>query len=406
MTIIPVESAPSFVTALARWLAPPSKGETAATLTPSTFEAECLKLEVNGDLAGLSGKLRAALAARVATGTPSDLRTAYTILFELLVQWQLLAAEAEAVADELCGAAAAAAVAALPPAEQQLRCVLLLALYGAVQQHGILELRFKLLLRLIGFSAATRDLHKVLGEVEERVPRVERWVAEWELTHAQQKQIWGLVFDAHAADSRLSYECALKYFSLHETDDLASLPQLKERIVQGLLTTIGSPDLFRCDELSQLPVVQQLKSDATLAPLHRLLQIMACETFATYLAFCKDAASAAFMREHALSADECARKMRLLTLVSLGHASKELSYDAIATALQIEVDEVESWVMQAIGSGLMAAKMDQVREVVAVSSCAERGFGKKEWQRLHVSLVDWCDSIRTLLDVLKASRGA
>ncbi len=62
--------------------------------------------------------------------------------------------------------------------------------------------------------------------------------------------------------------------------------------------------------------------------------------------------------------------------------------------------------MQAIGSGLMAAKMDQVREVVAVSSCAERGFGKKEWQRLHVSLVDWCDSIRTLLDVLKASRGA
>ena len=57
-------------------------------------------------------------------------------------------------------------------------------------------------------------------------------------------------------------------------------------------------------------------------------------------------------------------------------------------------------------NALMAAKMDQVREVVAVSSCAERGFGKKEWQRLHVSLVDWCDSIRTLLDVLKASRGA
>ena len=103
MTIIPVESAPSFVTALARWLAPPSKGETAATLTPSTFEAECLKLEVNGDLAGLSGKLRAALAARVATGTPSDLRTAYTILFELLVQWQLLAAEAEAVAARFQG---------------------------------------------------------------------------------------------------------------------------------------------------------------------------------------------------------------------------------------------------------------------------------------------------------------
>ena len=95
---------------------------------------------------------------------------------------------------------------------------------------------------------------------------------------------------------------------------------------------------------------------------------------------------------------------RTLTLVSLGHANKELAYSAIAEALRVPVDEVEVWVMNAIGNGLITAKMDQVREVVAVSMCAERDFGMKQWERLHTSLVDWRDSIRSLLDVMQKAK--
>ena len=267
-----------------------------------------------------------------------------------------------------------------------------------------MDLRFALLLRLIQFCEATDALSQVLGPVEERVERVERWVGEWELSEAQQKDLWGLVFDAHAADSRVSYECALKYFALHEAKDVSSQPALHKRVVQGLLITIRSPELFRCDELSQLGVVQQLEGDANFKPLYRLLQIMARETYAEFLTFAAESASKSFMKEHDLPHDALSNKMRLLTLVSLGHASKELSYQEIATALQVSVKDVEVWVMQAIGSGLITAKMDQVREVVAVSMCAERDFGKQQWERLHASLVDWRDSVTTLLEVLKTAR--
>ena len=57
-----------------------------------------------------------------------------------------------------------------------------------------------------------------------------------------------------------------------------------------------------------------------------------------------------------------------------------------------------------IGAGLITAKMDQVREVIAVSMCAERDFGQKQWERLHGSLTEWRDSIRSLLTVLQNTR--
>lgn len=403
----------SFTAGLARWISPPQavaappaaaepagadaeQSDPVTATAASAFETECVALEAKKDFKLLASRLREGIKGRFAVASASDVQNAYAIFFELLVQWQLLTTEAESLADEL-----AESTNELP----DLRCTLLLSLYSLAKQYGaVLELRFALLRRLISFCTATGALGKVLGAVEGRVERVERWVREWDLSDAQQKEIWGLVFDAHADDSRVMYDCALKYFSLHDAKDLSSMPALRERIVKGLLITIRSPELFRCDELSQLAVVQQLNSDTVFAPLHRLLHIMARETYAEFLAFSEDAAARSFMEKHDLPLEACATKMRLLTLVSLGHAKKELSYAAVASALHVEPSEVETWVMQAIGNGLITAKMDQVHEVIAVSMCAERDFGQKQWERLHTNLVDWRDSIRSLLTVLQNSR--
>ena len=394
------ETETSFTIGLARWIAPPTPAAAtggAAEPTPSAFEAECAKLEGASDFKALSAKLRTGLKGKFTEGSTSDAVNAYAIFFELLTQWQLLNETAPSLADEL-----ASAPAELP----ERRTAVLLALYSLAQQEGApSELRFTLLLRLVAFCTKTGDLGKVLGPVEHRVERVERWVRGWKLTDAEQKELWGLVFDAHAdASARVMYDCALKYFTLHEGAELSTLPALRERIVQGVLLTLRSPELFRCDELAHLQVVQQLKNDAEMGSLHRMLQIMASDTYAEYVAFSADAKAKALLEKHGLKTDELARKMRLLTLVSLGHVDKELTYKAIATALHVAVDEVETWVMQAIASGLITAKMDQVRELVAVSMCAERDFGQTQWKRLHGSLVDWRDSIQKLLTLLENAR--
>ena len=85
-------------------------------------------------------------------------------------------------------------------------------------------------------------------------------------------------------------------------------------------------------------------------------------------------AATAFMEKHGLDHEACSTKMRLLSLVSLAQAEKELGYAKIASALQVDVGEVELWCMRAIEAGLMVAKMDQVREVVVVTFCLRVSF--------------------------------
>lgn len=399
MVVIYAESSQSFVANLARWLAPPkepaAEGEAPK---PSALEAEYAALEKGGKVQELADKLRVALLAQLGVAKETDVRNAFGLFLELLSRWQLLASSAEALATELV---------ASTEQQPEVRRGLLFALYSAVQQHGTLELRFSLLVKLIPYCAATDGLSKALGPAGAgRIQRVERWVSEWELSTAQQTQLWALVLDAHADDDAVLHEAALKYFALHAASTVSKDAALKERIVKAVLVTIRSPQLFRSDELSQCAVVQQLSSDATYAPLHALLGIMARDTYSEFLAFTETKANVSFMSKHELPLDSCGDKMRLLTLVSLGHANKELPYGAIAAALRVEASAVETWVMRGIGAGLITAKMDQVREVVSVSSVAERDFGPKQWERLHASLLEWSESIHGLLDVLAKARPA
>ena len=76
---------------LARWSAPAD---------PAAFEAECAKLQDKKDFAALATKLRTAMLAKLASANEADGRNAFAILLQLLVQWKVLAAQAEPLADE------------------------------------------------------------------------------------------------------------------------------------------------------------------------------------------------------------------------------------------------------------------------------------------------------------------
>jgi len=400
----------SFVAGLARWLNEPAQPAPAAD-TPtaeeapsaeaepppcSAFESECVALESKGAFDELSEKLRASLQERFAESSEQELESAYAIYLQLLVQWELLAAKVESLAAELS---------AKTDERPGLRRSLLFSLYALVQQFGLAELRFLVLVKLIRFAADSQQL-EIFGTAETRVASVERWVSEWGLSSEQKIELWGLFFDAHADDSTAVYGYALKYLDLYDdTADINAQP-LNKRLVQSVLLTICSPSLFQCDELAQLSVIKKLEQDAEHKQLHELLHIFAHKTYADYLVFQESKAGAALMAKHGVEHEVCSKKIRLLTLVSLGQENKELPYDTISAALKIAADEVETWVMEAIGCGLMTAKMDQVGLKVHVGVCIERDFGAQQWKRLSTSLADWRDSIRGLLSVIQGSRPA
>lgn len=104
-----------------------------------------------------------------------------------------------------------------------------------------------------------------------------------------------------------------------------------------------------------------------------------------------------------LSEVESMKNMCLLSLVSLAGEHEEIPYSAIASTLNVKEEEVEQWVIRAVSSGLMEAKMDQLRKVVLVERCAVRQFGMKEWTSLKVRLDKWKGNVRGVLDALEKS---
>ena len=72
------------------------------------------------------------------------------------------------------------------------------------------------------------------------------------------------------------------------------------------------------------------------------------------------------METHDISHAATLKAMRVLTLCSLGATDAQLSYQRIASALEIPEEEVELWVVEAIGQGLLEGCMDQFNSVVNI----------------------------------------
>ena len=59
---------------------------------------------------------------------------------------------------------------------------------------------------------------------------------------------------------------------------------------------------------------------------------------------------------------------------------------SIAKALDVPADQVESWVVRAIGMKLIEGKIDQVRGVLSVTRATQPAFGAAQWKELATRL--------------------
>lgn len=150
-----------------------------------------------------------------------------------------------------------------------------------------------------------------------------------------------------------------------------------------------------------LPAVSALQKSQP--ALHDLLKIFMEGKLQDYRDFTAMPDKMTVFKSFGLDEGECMKNMCLLSLVSLAGEHEEIPYSAIASTLNIQEDEVEQWVIRAVSSGLMEAKMDQLRKVVLVERCAVRQFGMTEWSALKVRLDKWKSNVKGVLDALEKS---
>lgn len=88
-----------------------------------------------------------------------------------------------------------------------------------------------------------------------------------------------------------------------------------------------------------------------------------------------------------ISRELCTEKTRMAALLNLARSSanQPIPYDRIRTALQIDTDQVEQWIVKASGEKLLTARIDQIHQAVSVMTCVSKGF---DGTFLHLSSSD------------------
>jgi translation initiation factor 3 subunit M len=137
-------------------------------------------------------------------------------------------------------------------------------------------------------------------------------------------------------------------------------------------------------------------------PLYDLLEIFQTGKLEDFYVFLSSSpANKTTLQTFGIEQETCIHHLRLLSLCSLAAEHEEIPYAAIASTLQIPMDQVEPWVISAVSSGLMSAKMDQLSHVVMVEQCVVRSFGMDEWKVLQTRLHGWKKNVGNILAALK-----
>eukprot|EP01111_Echinosteliopsis_oligospora_P015232 TRINITY_DN594_c0_g1_i2.p1 TRINITY_DN594_c0_g1~~TRINITY_DN594_c0_g1_i2.p1 ORF type:complete len:214 (+),score=44.58 TRINITY_DN594_c0_g1_i2:767-1408(+) len=177
-----------------------------------------------------------------------------------------------------------------------------------------------------------------------------------------------------------------------------STPEYIQMAAETVIESIQLPEIFQFDHLLTLPSVQALQNDKNHATLYKLLNIFAVERTSTFESFVKE--NSDYLKSVNIDHEAALRKIRLLSLASLGTKSREISYSDIASNLSIPEDEVEDWVIYAVSARLLEAKMNQLKKTVTVGYCMQREFGQAQWESLATQLKRWQSSIRQLNTVV------
>ncbi|KAJ3749300.1 PCI domain-containing protein [Lentinula detonsa] len=99
-------------------------------------------------------------------------------------------------------------------------------------------------------------------------------------------------------------------------------------------------------------------------------------------------------------------KFDFLPLASLGfkNIGTNLSYTKIAEAIQVDVSEVEKWVIDVIRAGLLSGKLSQNTQTLHIIRPMARSFEREQWQALEQRLLAWKSGLSSVLDVVASAK--
>ncbi|KAJ7693878.1 PCI-domain-containing protein [Mycena rosella] len=260
---------------------------------------------------------------------------------------------------------------------------LLSNLFNAIPRKS--PLRFSVYTTLLDLATANGELDALqLARVD-----VEKWLRDAFLK---------TIADAYEKSGQLA--TAYEYSMAYVRSLPAGAPATETAAVETIATALRLPFVFDFDPLFKLDAVVAAKDHE----LFTLLHIFLNDGLPQFKAW--EASHPAALEKYQLESAQLERKIRLLTLASLGfkNIGHDLPYSQVAEALHVEPSEVEKWVIDVIRAGLLSGKLSQTSQSLHITRSTARTFEREQWEALEKRLVAWKAGLAGVLEVVAAAR--
>lgn len=359
------------------------------------FSKACTALVTNANAPDLIRKILQQRESILKMESIDDIEGCFGMLFSLLYKTENPQAAMPALSLEI-----ATSVLDTVDDRAPLRLKLVTNLYNMlpVRTAGQLEV----LLLVIRYSAQA----KLVAMLSSFFAGVDDWMKGWDLSVANKRRLYLLISETLGKEGKAveSQKFLMKYLTTFDEASASELAEVKPAAVRGCIGAVKAPIVSFTEQhnLLGMAAVAQLKDDPKYAGVHQLLHIFSVEKLEEYMAFHEK--HAVTLAENKIDHDSCVSSMRLLSLCSLATEHEEIPYQVVAETLKVEGDEaVEEWVLRAIQTGLMEAKMDQMQRVVVIRRCTNRVFGPEQWKTLQKKLGTWSSNVQMLLSAIQKS---
>ncbi|KAI9064881.1 PCI-domain-containing protein [Trametes sanguinea] len=320
-------------------------------------------------------------------GSEKEIEGFFNLLFShLLTLFSLDAPETRSHLDTLLKIIIAA------PDHTSAKYRILATLFNSIPRRS--PLRLTVYQTLLEFASSNDDL-ELLGISQ---TEVDKWLSEWEISPEEKSGFLKLLVHAFAkaGDATTSFQYQLSYVRSLPS----SSPVAQTAAVEAVASALRLPSYFDFDALFRLDAVVAAKDH----PLFSLLQIFLNEGLQQYTAWVQSHADV--LSKYELDSAQLERKIRLLTLATLGfqNMGRDVPYSVIASALQVDPSQVESWVIDVIRAGLLSGKLSQTTQTLHVTRATARAFEREQWELLEKRLQAWKAGLAGVLEVVSASR--
>ncbi|EGC32013.1 hypothetical protein DICPUDRAFT_49833 [Dictyostelium purpureum] len=254
--------------------------------------------------------------------------------------------------------------------------------------------RYEIFFSLVKLASESNNLEFVKHQIDD----VDGWLEDWSSNTQQKRKLYKLISNIFREKNKmLSHQYLVKFLQTFTKEDSA---EAQEDAVRVCIESISLQELYQSDYLLDLPAVQFLETSNANnnSQIYELMKIFATEQLESFNQF--QDKNPNLIQSIGLNVEDCKQKIRLLSLATLASEQSKVPYSLISQKLQINEDEVEMWVINAMEGELLDAKLDQLNRIVNVNSSTQRVFNKSQWTQLGSRFSVWRSSVKNLLQVI------